>query len=197
MADLDPKDALLFYLRMARTAVVWKLEGLSEYDVRRPLVPSGTNLLGLIKHLATTEILYLGVPFGRRFPEQLPWLSRNAEPNADLWAKPDETREAILGLYERANAHCDATIARFPLDAWVSIPWWAEGGAGTTLQRILVHLIAETNRHAGHADIVRELVDGAIGLHQRNSNIWGQHELTTHRTRVEAAAKAAGHSPDL
>lgn len=196
MTEHDPKDALIFYLRMARTAMVWKLEGLSEHDVRRPLVPSGTNLLGLIKHLATTEIVYLGVPFGRRFPEQLAWLSRSAEPNADHWARPDESREAILGLYQRANAHCDATIASLPLDTSVSLPWWGEDGSRTTLQRILVHLIAETNRHAGHADIVRELIDGAIGLHPRNSNIWGQDELTTHRTRVEAAAKAAESAPD-
>ncbi|HZU73693.1 MAG TPA: DinB family protein [Acidimicrobiales bacterium] len=193
----DPKSDLRFYLRMARTAVVWKLEGLSEYDIRRPLVPSGTNLLGLVKHLAGMELGYLGEPFGRRFPEPLPWFEHGARPNADLWAAADETREAILGLYRRANEHCDVTIDNFPLDATVTIPWWGPDGSSTTLHRLLIHVIAETSRHAGHADLVRELIDGGIGLHPRNSNIWGQDDLPSHRARVEAAAReAAGRLPD-
>src|SRR3954453_13955966 len=99
------KQTLQRYLQIARDAMVWKLEGLSEYDVRRPLVPSGTNLLGLVKHLASVEIGYFGDTFERPFGEALPWGDDDAEPNADLWATADESREQMLELYRRAQAH--------------------------------------------------------------------------------------------
>ena len=94
-----------------------KLDGLSEYDVRRPLVPTGTNLLGLVKHVASVEFGYFGDIFGRPSAEPLPWYAEDAEPNADMWATADETREQIIGLYHRAWAHADATIDALPLDA--------------------------------------------------------------------------------
>ena len=94
----DPKADLHDYLRNARQAVLWKLEGLSEYDVRRPRVPTGTNLLGLVKHLATVEWGHFGAAFGRPFEERLPWVDDdNAEPNADMWATADESREYVVG----------------------------------------------------------------------------------------------------
>ena len=92
------------------------------------------------------------------------------EPNADLWATADESREEIVALYRRAWAHADATIAALPLEAVGQVPWW-HGSAEVTLHRILVHVVAETHRHAGHADIVRELVDGAAGLRADNDNL--------------------------
>ena len=93
-------------------ALLWKLDGLSEYDVRRPLTPTGTNLLGLVKHVASVEAGYFGETFGRPFGEPLPWFDDGAEPNADMWATADESREDIVGLYQRAWAHSDATIER-------------------------------------------------------------------------------------
>ena len=66
--------------------MLWKLDGLSEYDIRRPLTPTGTNLLGLVKHLASVELGYFGEVFGRPSDIPLPWFEENAEPNADLWA---------------------------------------------------------------------------------------------------------------
>ena len=86
MAAADPKAELHRYLQVARDALLWKLDGVSEYDVRRPLVPTGTNLLGLVKHVASVEAGYLGDTFGRPFPEPLPWFDEGAEPNADMWA---------------------------------------------------------------------------------------------------------------
>ena len=68
---------------------MWKLEGLSEYDSRRPMTPTGTNLLGLVKHVASVELGYFGETFGRPFDEPLPW-SVGAEANADMWATADE-----------------------------------------------------------------------------------------------------------
>src|SRR3954449_10623478 len=95
----DTKAQLKRYLQGARESLVWKLDGLSEYDARRPMVKSGTNLLGLVKHVAMVEAGYLGDTFGRPFPQQFPDFADGAEPNADMWARADESREDILGLY--------------------------------------------------------------------------------------------------
>src|ERR1051325_8391707 len=98
------------YLRMAREAMLWKLEGLSEYDVRRPLTPTGTNLLGLVKYVSGCEIGYFADTFGTPFVDSPPSLRDDAEPNADMWAEVDESREDVVGLYRRACEHSDATI---------------------------------------------------------------------------------------
>jgi uncharacterized damage-inducible protein DinB len=193
MTVAEQKATLHHYLRQAREALLWKLEGLSEYDVRRPLVPTGTNLLGLVKHLASVELGYLGEVFDRPSDETLPWFRPGAEPDADLWATPDETRESIVALYRQAWAHGDATIDALTLDDTGRVPWWPEGRDQVTLLQVLVHLIAETNRHAGHADIVRELIDGAAGLHAGNDNLspGDTDRRAEHRNRVEAAARQA------
>jgi len=194
MTDPDPKADLRRYLQVAREAMLWKLDGLSEYDVRRPMVPTGTNLLGLVKHLASVEFGYFGETFGRPFSERLPWLEEGAEPNADMWATPDESRAEIIGLYHRAWAHSDATIGALALDAIGQVPWWPEDRREVTLHRILVHMIAETHRHAGHADIIRELIDGAAGLREDNDNMppgVDQAWWKAHRDKLEQAAKQA------
>jgi hypothetical protein len=173
--------------------LVWKLDGLSEYDIRRPMVPTGTNLLGLVKHVASMEAGYLGDTFDRPFGEPLPWLADDAEPNADMWATADESRADILGLYHRAWAHSDTTITSLPLDAVGHVPWWPPEHREVTLHRIIVHMIAETDRHAGQADIVRELIDGAAGLRSDNDNLpssdpaWWE----AYRARLEQAARDA------
>lgn len=175
--------------------MLWKLDGLSEYDVRRPVTPTGTNLLGMVKHLATFEFLYFGDTFGRPSGEPLTWLAKDAEPNADKWARPDESREQIIALYRRAWVHADATIDSLPLDAVGHVPWWSEDSE-VTLHRILVHRVAETQRHAGHADILRELIDGAVGLLAGNDNLppvdgsWWE----SYRLRLEHAARQAGQT---
>ncbi|KPI19913.1 protein of unknown function DUF664 [Actinobacteria bacterium OK074] len=190
MTASDPKADLQVYLRDARDVLLWKLDGLSEYDVRRPLTPTGTNLLGLVKHLAGAEALYFGRVFGRPFDGPPLWFTGDTEPNADLWARADESRAEIVGLYRRACAHSDGTIESLPLDALGRLP----GGNEQTLHRILTHMVAETQRHAGHADIVRELLDGAVGQRPDGPNMapgdpsaWAEH-----RGRVERAAKEAG-----
>ena len=166
----DPKALLHRYLRVAREALLWKLDGLSEYDVRRPLVPTGTNLLGLIKHVGSVAFGYFGDVFGRPSGEPLPWFADDAVPNDDMWATADESSEQILGLWERAWEHSDATIEALQLDAIGHVPWWAPNDE-VTLHRILVHMIAEINRHAGHADIVREQIDGTAGLRADVDNL--------------------------
>jgi len=179
------------YLQVGRDAIMWKLEGLSEYDIRRPLVPTGTNLLGLVKHLASVELDYFGETFDRPHGEARPWLDDDAEPNADMWATPDETRQDIVGLYHRAWAHADATVEALDLDSVGVVPWWPKGRNEVTLHRVLIHVTAETHRHAGHADIVRELIDGAAGYRADNDNLpnvdvpW----WVAYRDRLEGAAR--------
>jgi uncharacterized damage-inducible protein DinB len=190
----DHKAWLLRYLQTAREAILWKLEGLTEYDARRPLTPTGTNLLGLVKHLASVELGYLGDTFGRPSGIPLPWYEDGAEEDADMWTTAEESREEIVDLYRRAWAHGDATIAALDLDSPGRVPHWAADRAEVTLGLVLVHLIAETHRHAGHADILRELIDGQVGLRAGNDNLSdrAQDGWAAHRERVAAAAAAAG-----
>ncbi|MCX5362585.1 DinB family protein [Streptomyces sp. NBC_00124] len=193
MTETDPKDTLRFYLQSARDALLWKLEGLSEYDVRRPLTPTGTNLLGLVKHAAGVELGYLGDTFGRPSGEQLPWLDTAAETNGDMWATADESREDIVGLYRRAWAHADATLDALTLDTVGKVPWWPDGKDEVTLHHAMVRVIADTHRHAGHADILRELMDGAAGMNQGNDSMASQDPAwwEAYRERLETAAREA------
>jgi len=165
----EAKDMLHGYLQSSRDAMLWKLEGLGERDLRWPHTPTGTNLLGLVKHLAGVEFGYFGDTFDRPAPVQLPWMNMDAEPNADMWATPEETAESVIELYRQAWAHSDATIEALDLNSPGHVPWWHTNPV--TLHRILVHVIAETARHAGHADILREQIDGAAGLRAGATNL--------------------------
>ncbi|MDH6609764.1 putative damage-inducible protein DinB [Streptomyces sp. SAI-208] len=194
MTTTAPATDLRIYLQDARDSLLLKLDALSEYDVRRPLTPTGTNLLGLVKHLTGAEAIYFGEAFGRPLPGAQPlWITGAAEPNADLWATPDESREHLIDGYRRACAHSDETLDTLPLHTVGRIPWPPH--PELTLHRVLIHMIAESHRHVGHADVVRELVDGSVGQRSEGDNMapgdgawWEQY-----RSRVEAAArKAAG-----
>ena len=187
------KDILHRYLRRDRESLLGKLDGLSERDVRWPMVPTGTNLLGLVKHTASMELGYFGEVFGRPSETATPWLDDGAEVNADMWAPADETREQIVALHHAAAAHADATISALDLDSPGVVPWWRPDNRNVTLQQILVHMIAETARHAGHADIVRELIDGQAGMRVNDANIPDQttDEWSAYRARLEQAAEEA------
>lgn len=185
MTDPHAKADLHRYLQAGRDALLWKLDDVSEYDARRPMVGTGTNLLGLVKHMAGVEAGYFGEVFERPFAEPLPWTSPDAEPNADFWATADESREQIVALYRRVWAHADATIGHLDLAAVGRVPWWSPERNQVTLHRVLVHVATEIHRHAGHADILRELIDGAAGLRAGNENLpdgdeswWGAHRDT-------------------
>jgi hypothetical protein len=187
------KKILLGYLQTARDVVVWKLDGLSEYDVRRPLVGSGTNLLGIVKHLTFVELGYFGPVFGRPMGQSNLWFEEDVEDNADLFVRADESRSDIVGNYRKACETSDATIEALDLDAQGSVPWW--GDQTVNLHHVLVHVIAESFRHAGHADLARELVDGSIGYKADDSNVpehdsaWWQ----AYRDQVEREAGQAAN----
>jgi uncharacterized damage-inducible protein DinB len=191
---MDAKADLQRYLQQGRDALLWKLEGLGEYEVRRPMTPTGTNLLGLVKHLAYIELGYFGDTFGRPFPGPRPWLEEDVDPTADLWATAEESRGEIVARYRRAWQHADETIDALALDAPGEVPWWSPASRRVTLHRILVHVIAETHRHAGHADIVRESIDGAVGLRPDNDNLPTADEAwwRSYRERLEQVAREAG-----
>lgn len=155
---------LTHYLQPTREHIVSTLDGLDEYAVRRPMTPTGTNLLGLVKHLASGELGYLGDCVGRPAPVALPWMDDGSVwDGADMWAKPGESREWVIDLYRTAWAHSDASIAELGLDAPAQVPWWPAERRRTTLGHLLVRVVDETAHHAGHADIVRELLDGRGG----------------------------------
>jgi len=193
MTGAGPKADLHRYLRAGREALLWKLGGLSEYDIRRPLTPTGTNLLGLVKHLAGVELWYFGDAFGRPPRGPRPWSEDDARNNADFWATDDESRDQIVGMYRRAWAHADETIQTLGLDAVGHVPWWPSDRQEVTLHQILVHLVAETHRHAGQADIVRELIDGAAGLQADDDNmrIRDRAAWVNYRSQLERAAREA------
>ena len=153
------KESLKVSLDRHRDAVLWKLEGLGDDDLRRPLVPSGTSLLGLVKHLAAVEYGWFCDPFGREV-EPLPF--DDDDPDADLRIEPGETTEEILAFYGRARAAADQVIAELEVED-TGTAWFGET---VTMRWVLIHMIEETARHAGHVDILRELIDGMAGDHR-------------------------------
>jgi hypothetical protein len=189
MIDDFAKDNLHGRLRRDRKALLWKLDGLSEYDARRPLTATGTNLLGLVKHVASVEARYFGEVFDRPSPEPLPrWQDSDG---SDQWAAEDETRDQIIGFYRRTWEHSDATINELPLDAPGHVRWWPEPYAGTNLFAIMVHVLGESIRHAGHADILREGLDGRTGLRAEHEKQIDEEARAAYCAKIELAASAA------
>ncbi len=176
-------------------AVLGKLDGLGEYDLRRPMTATGTNLLGIVKHLATVQAGYFGDTFGRPWPEPIPWLGPDAEVNDDLFATPDQSSEWIRDFYRRSWAHAEQTFAVNGLDDTGTVPWWPPERRHPTLRAVLVHMTVETARHAGHIDVVCEAIDGRGGRYAGDASLPGDDfDWATYVAKVEAAARAASES---
>jgi uncharacterized damage-inducible protein DinB len=154
------KESLHVALDRHRDVVLWKLEGLDDEQLRRPMTPSGTSLLGLVKHMAAVEYAWFCETFGRE-TEPLPF--DDNDPDKDLRVEPHESTADILAFYGRARSAADAVINDLDMEhrgtAWFGDP--------VTLRWVLIHLVEEVARHAGHMDILRELIDGATGDHRR------------------------------
>jgi uncharacterized damage-inducible protein DinB len=193
MTDLDePKSELHHYLQSGRDALLWKLAGLGERDVRMPRTRTGTNLLGIVKHMANVEIGYFGDAFGRDWPtpdERISDEDFEADPQADWYATESETCEGIIDLYRRVWRFADATIEDLPLDALGRVPWWGEDRNPVTLGRILVHVIVDLARHTGHADILREEIDGQAGLRAEASNLPEQQDWPQYVAKLTMLAE--------
>jgi uncharacterized damage-inducible protein DinB len=169
-----PKAALREYLQSSREALLWKLDGVSERDLRMPRTPTGTNLIGIVKHMANVEIGYFGETFGRPWPtpwEQISEADFKADPQADWYATETESCAGIIELYRRVWTFADTTIEELDLDVVGRVPWWREGRNEVTLAHIMVHVLVDLTRHVGHADILREEIDGAAGARPQGSNL--------------------------
>jgi hypothetical protein len=163
-SGLDVAAELHRYLQQARETMLAKLDGLGEFDVRRPLTPTGTNLLGLVKHLIGVELGYLGDCVGRRSSIRLPWIEDGSIwDSADMWATAEESRADLVALYQSAWHHSDQSIEELDLTAPAHVPWWPEPRRDTTFGALLIRVLSDTTQHAGHADIIRELIDGRAG----------------------------------
>lgn len=166
------KDTLQTYLGNSRGALLWKTEGLSDKDLTRPMVGSGTNLLGLIQHLGFIEYGYfvrcLGFTVDDRHYDAL---VESPDESADMWVAAETECDEVLAFYQRSIEAANRNIAALPLDAPATVPWWPEGHRDTTLLRLLLQMNVETARHAGHADILRESLDGATGMREKNTNM--------------------------
>ena len=196
MADLiDPKAALLYYLQTTRDDLAWKLEGLSEREARLPRTATGNNLLGVLKHCINIEAGYFGPTFGREFPghdELVPMSAYDDDPQADWYARSDEPKDGLIDLYRRVGEFADETIEQLPLDAPGRVPWWQPGRDVVTLQRIIIHVTCDLARHAGHADIMREQFDSAIGARRENTNIPDDYDWTSYVTKLTELADRFG-----
>jgi hypothetical protein len=175
------------YLRMSRDSVLSSLDGLSEYDMRRPMTPTGTNLLGVVKHLTGIEVAYLGDSVRRPAPISLPWVDDGSIwDSADMWATADQDSDYLIGLYRAAWRHSDASISKLEPDTSARVAWWPEDRRQITFGSLLVRVVAETAQHAGHCDIVRESIDGRPG--RDHDDVGDDTWWTTYVARVQAAA---------
>jgi hypothetical protein len=189
MSHPSQVELLLRYLERERDSFSRTLEGLSDYEVRRPMTPTGTSLLGLVKHLVGVTLGYFGDCVGRPSGIDLPWDNEQSyAQNGDMWATADESREELLELYERAWAHADESVRTLGLDAPATVPWWPEERRETTLGYLTVHMLAEIAHHAGHADILREEIDGRGGGDQ--DEVGDAEWWDAYVARVQAAADA-------
>ena len=185
---MDLKDALKRYLAEQRESLIFKTKALGERDLRLPRTPTGTSLIGMIKHCLNVEYGYFGPTFGRTIDDPtglVPFEVYDEDPQADWYATETETSAGLIDLYKRVQAFCDVTIDELPLDAVGRVPWWGE--REVTLGQIMVHVIQELARHAGQADILRELTDGSAGMRPGDTDM-PDYDWSAYVTKLNALA---------
>ncbi len=156
----DEKTSLHVALQRHRDVVLWKIEGLDDDQLRRQMTPSGTSLLGIVKHLAAVEYGWFCSTFGRAM-EPMPF--DEEDPEADLRIEPGEKTQDLVDFYSRACRAADVVIGEVGIEE-LGTAWF---GDQVSMRWVLIHMVEETARHAGHMDILRELIDGATGDHNR------------------------------
>lgn len=159
MATGEEKALLRTHLRIVQDALLWKLEGLSDTDLRRPMTKTGTNLIGIVKHLTGVTYGYLCSAFGRE-RETFAWEhDEELFYGLDMWATPEESTEEIIAAYRRACDAVSRTIDELDLDTVGR----HHTGLKVSLRWMILNVLLDTTRHAGHADVVREAIDGSVG----------------------------------
>lgn len=151
----SPVEMTGAFLDFLRATLLWKIDGLSDDEVRRPMVPSGTSLLGILKHSTYVERWWFSRVFAGHDVEMI-WT--DTDPDADWRIEPTETTAEIIANYEAEIARSRAIIAGA---AWDDVA--KASRQGHTLGWIMSHMIEEVARHVGQADIMRELIDGKTG----------------------------------
>jgi uncharacterized damage-inducible protein DinB len=187
----DLRGHLLFQLNNQRDALLAKLDGLSEREVRLPRTPTGTNLLGIVKHCLNVEHGYFGPTFGAVMPEPAGLLELSDyddDPQVDWYATEDETLAGVIALYGRVRAFVDAQITALDLDSPGIVPWWGEDHRDVTLGQIGLHVLEDLARHAGQADIIREQIDGAVGFWGAGDNLPDGYDWPAYVARLTAIA---------
>ena len=160
--QVGERETLESVLDFYRDTILWKVSGMSDEEIRRVIVPSGWSPLGMVKHLAYVERNWFRVRFAGESDLPVPWT--DDDPDADFRVEPGETTEAILRFYREEFARSRAIASGASLDDLaIEWPWDRPPEKRPNLRWIFVHMIEETARHAGHLDVVRELIDGAIG----------------------------------
>ncbi len=195
---VDAKADMVERLGRLNDEVLAKLDGVGEYDLRRPMTDTGTNLLGVVKHLASVQAWYFGDTFGRPWPEPMPWLGHDSDLNADMFATAEESSDWVRDFYRRSWAHALETFAVAELDDTGTVPWWPPERRHPTLSTVLQHMTIETARHAGHLDIVRELIDGQAGRFPGDPSMAAADEISwpDYVAKVAEAAEAARAASD-
>ena len=154
--DADEKDAIAGYLDHYRALLVSLCEGLAKAELTRSTVPSGTSLLGLVKHMTRVESSW----FTHRFQgEPVGWEADPSDPDADFRIEEDEDAASVIGAYEEECARSRAVLAAASLDDFARHPDYSS----YKLRWIAFHMQEETARHVGHSDIIREQIDGRTG----------------------------------
>lgn len=162
----DERDGLLAFLRQQRYVVRLAAYGLTDEQARAAPSASSLSVGGLIKHLTLVERNWTDIAVSRSAPFSQQQMERYA---AAFQMGPEETIAGILAEYEKAADETDAVVAGIPdlgqpVPVPKDVPWYPKDVDAWSVRWVLLHLIEETARHAGHADIVRESVDGATGF---------------------------------
>ncbi|MEU3396126.1 DinB family protein [Streptomyces filamentosus] len=153
-SDSDEKSTLLGFLDYVREAVAAKAQGLDDGQGRTPGVPSGTSVFGLVKHLTAAEIYWFA------------WAFEGADvdhPDFSMDLSEGDSAGGLLAAYRSAVERSNEIIKRCDDLNRPCARAAGKAGAVRSMRWVLVHMIEETARHAGHADILREQADGSIG----------------------------------
>lgn len=190
--DDETKTALAASLADARHNLLFKLEGLSERELRLPRTPTGFNLLGVVKHMSQVEIGYFGDTFGRPWPnrDEVVTLEQiEADPQADWYATEAESAESVFDLWRRVRAFAEASVDSLPLSAVGTVPHWPAPKNRVTLGQIMVHVLVDLTRHLGQVDIIRESIDGQVGLSAASPNMPARQDWDAYISKLRGIAE--------